>query len=56
MAAVANSAAPTIEMTAPTSMNGLRTRTLSDTTPATTSAMALVIQYQFSSELARASE
>ena len=40
----------------PITMNGLRTRTLSDSAPAMTSAIAFVIQYQFASELAFCSE
>ena len=38
----------------PTIMNGLRTRNRSVSTPVTTSAIALAIQYQLASALARA--
>ena len=54
--ASANRIVPTMLINVPMTMNGLRTRTLSDSTPAMTSAIALVIQYQLASELAFCSE
>jgi len=41
-------------MAVPSTMNGLRTRNRSESTPTRTRVIALVIQYQLASEFARA--
>ena len=52
--AIANSATPTALISPPTSMNGLRTFSRSDSTPPRIMATAWKPQYQLPSALARA--